>query len=117
VQILFIITVLALSLIGCTRQKQSPDQLREKTAEATAELKSSARAVAEGVKEGWNRDRPLDLNKATRDQLLNLPGFNHERADSVIAGRPYDDTRQLVSRHILPEREYEEIKDRITAKD
>jgi len=102
--------------MGCTQQKQSPDQLREKTAEATAELKSSAKAVAEGVKEGWNRDRPLDVNKATRDQLLSLPGFNNQRADSLIAGRPYDDTRQLVSRRILPEREYAEIKDRITAK-
>ena len=68
--------VLTLALAGCsTTQKQTPDDLREKTAEATAQLKENAKAVAEGVREGWGRDKPLDLNKATKDQLTALPGI------------------------------------------
>jgi len=103
-------------LTACARQKPNPDELRERTAEATAQLKSGAKAVAEGVKEGWNRDKPLDLNKATRDELSSLPGVTNERADSIIAARPYDDPHQLVSRRILSEHEYENISGKVTAR-
>ena len=114
-RILILAALLSL-LAGCTSQKPNSDELREKTAEATAQVKSSAKAVAEGVKEGWNRDKPLDLNKATKDQLLHLPGITGERADRVIARRPYGNAHELVSRGVLSEPEYEKIKDQITAK-
>ena len=109
--------VLISMLTACAGQKPSPDEVRERTAEATAQLKSGAKAVAEGVKEGWNRDKPLDLNRATRDQISSLPGISNQQADSIIAARPYDDTHQLVSRRILSEREYQSIRDKVTAKD
>src|ERR1039458_9612463 len=90
-------TILLLAaLAGCTQQKQSPQELREKTAEATAEAKSDAKAVVEGIREGWNRNKPLDLNTATRDQLVSLPGVTAWEADRVMAGRPYDDPSDLV---------------------
>ena len=44
--------VLLLLLAGCTSQKSSPDEVREKTAQATSEIKQDAKALAEGVKEG-----------------------------------------------------------------
>jgi DNA uptake protein ComE-like DNA-binding protein len=102
--------------LGCTTQKQTPDDLRERTAEATAQLKENAKAVAEGVREGWSRDKPLDLNKATKDQLTTLPGISDERAERILAGRPYDNSGQLVSRRILSQTEYDKIKDSVTAK-
>jgi len=108
--------VLTLTLAGCTTQKQTPDDLREKTAEATAQLKENARAVAEGVREGWSRDKPLDLNKATKDQLTALPGITDERAERILGARPYDNPGQLVSRRILSQAQYDKIKDSVTAK-
>ena len=108
--------VLTVALAGCTTQKQTPDDLRERTAEATAQLKENAKAVAEGVREGWSRDKPLDLNKATKDQLTALPGISDERAERILAGRPYDNSGQLVSRRILSQTEYDKIKDSVTAK-
>jgi DNA uptake protein ComE-like DNA-binding protein len=103
---------------GCLscNTKQNPEQLREKTAEATAELKQDAKAVAQGVREGWSRNNPLDINKASREQLTSLPGITPERADRVIEQRPYNETHELVSRHVISEAEYERISDRITAK-
>jgi DNA uptake protein ComE-like DNA-binding protein len=103
------------ALTACTRQQDSRD-LKEKTAEATAEAKSNAKAVAEGIREGWNRDKPLDLNAATREQLLSLPGLTSAEADSVIAGRPYTDSRELVTRRIVSQAEYGKIATRVTAK-
>jgi competence protein ComEA len=102
-------------MAACTRN-QSPQELKEKTARATAELKGDAKAVAAGVREGWSRDKPLDLNSATKEQLVTLPGVTGTDADKVIAGRPYDDPGQLVTRHILPKSKYDAIADRLQAK-
>ncbi len=112
-------SVFALVLLGglsaCAPNQNSQD-LKERTARATAELKSDAKAVASGVKEGWSRDKPLDINSATREQLSSLPGVTDAEADRVIAGRPYDDPAQLVTRKILPKSEYDTIADRLKAK-
>jgi competence protein ComEA len=107
--------VLLIGLVACTTN-QNPQELKEKTARATAELKVDAKAVAAGVREGWSRDKPLDVNTATREQLLSLPGVTAAEADRVIAGRPYDDPGQLVTRRILPQSKYDKIADRLAAK-
>ena len=111
-----VFTILLLAaLAGCTQQQNSQD-LKEQTAQATAEVKRDAKAVAEGIREGWSRDKPLDLNTATKEQLLSLPGMTKAEADKVIAGRPYNDPSDLVKRHILPKAEYDKIADQVTAK-
>ena len=112
----FLSLLIVLSLAGCTSRQESPDQVREKTAQATAEIKQNAKAMAEGIREGWNRDKPLDLNTATKDQLTSLPGITSEKADRILENKPYDTPHQLVSRRILSEDEYSKIKDQITAR-
>jgi DNA uptake protein ComE-like DNA-binding protein len=107
--------VLLCGLAACT-QNQNPQELKEQTARATAALKGDAKAVAAGVREGWSRDKPLNLNTATKEELITLPGVTGVEADRVIAGRPYDDPDQLVTRHILPQSEYDKIADRLTAR-
>jgi DNA uptake protein ComE-like DNA-binding protein len=92
---------------------QSPDQLREKTAEATANLKRNTKAVAEGVKEGLSSKKSVDLNKASKEDIASLPGISTQKADRIIAERPYATTRQLVTRHVLSEDEYSQIQDRV----
>jgi len=111
----FTAKVLSLALIafgvGCT--SQSPDQIRQKTAEETAALKRDTKAVAQGLKEGLSNKRAVDLNKASKDDLASLPGIDSRRADRIIAERPYANTHQLVSRHLLSEEEYSQIQDRV----
>jgi competence protein ComEA len=111
---LLALTIMAGS-IACTKH-QDPQELKENTAKATAELKDNAKAVAEGVREGWNRDKPLNLNTATREQVMSLPGMSAAEADAVIAGRPYSDPKELLTRRILDSAEYDRIADRVTAK-
>ncbi len=116
VKILIMTAALAVLLTGCTQKPQNPDELREKTADATAQLKTDTKAVVEGVREGLSRDKTINLNTATQDQLMTLPGVTRIRAGRVIAGRPYDDPHDVVTHHILSEQEYKRIEDRITAK-
>jgi DNA uptake protein ComE-like DNA-binding protein len=111
----FVVIALLVVFTGCTK-KQNPEELKEKTARATAQLKSDAKAVVAGVREGWNRDNPLNVNTATKDELMSLPGVTAAEADAVIEGRPYDDPGELVKRGILPKNDYDKIADRLTAK-
>jgi len=102
--------LLALGLdTACTNQ--SPDQIRQKTAEETAAIKRDTKALAQGVKEGLSNKRTVDLNKASKDDLASLPGINANRADRIIAERPYANSHQLVTRRILSEDEYSQIQD------
>jgi DNA uptake protein ComE-like DNA-binding protein len=98
--------------LACS-SNQSPDQLREKTAEATSTLKRDTKAVAEGVKEGLSNKHTVDLNKASKDDLASMPGMTPHHADRIIAERPYASAHQLVTRHILTEDEYAQIQDRV----
>jgi DNA uptake protein ComE-like DNA-binding protein len=109
-------TILLLAAFAGCAKPQNSQELKEKTAQATAEVKRDAKAVAAGIREGWSRDKPLDLNTATKEQLLSLPGMTAEEADRVVAGRPYNEPGELVTRHILPKTEYDKITDQVTAK-
>ncbi len=96
---------------ACTNQ--SPDQIRQKTAEETAAIKRDTKAVAQGVKEGLSNKKTVDLNKASKDDLASLPGITSGQADRIIAERPYANAHQLVTRRILSEDEYGQIQDRV----
>jgi Helix-hairpin-helix motif len=109
------LALLLASVSGCTNNKDNPDEIRERTAQATETVRRDAKAVAEGLKEGMSSDKAININNASREDLLNLPGLTDHQADRIIAERPYKDAHELVARHILPEAEYDKISDRIVA--
>jgi len=101
--------------VACSTQKQSPEDLKERTAEATKELKQNAKAVAEGVKEGLSsKDKQVNLNTASKDDLMSLPGMTSDWADGIIDARPYYAPNDVVKRRIVPKSEYDKIADKIT---
>jgi len=110
---LAIVSLMFAACLACS-PNQTPDQLREQTAQATEALKRDTKAVAEGVREGLSSKKTVDLNKASKDDLLSLPGITAPRADRMIAERPYASAHQLVSRHVLPEQQYSQLQDRVT---
>jgi len=130
---LFILLIVCVAfLYACN---QDTNKTRQKSADATTQLKQDAKragaelrkdteearkqgtAIAEGVREGWKEgDKTLDINAASKAQLMSLPGVHAQTADRIIAGRPYNDKNELVSRKIVPESEYRNIQERISAK-
>jgi competence protein ComEA len=58
----------------------------------------------------------LDINTATVDQLKALTGIGDKYSAKIVAGRPYANKTQLVSKNIIPEATYNKIKDKIIAK-
>lgn len=95
----FGLLVLAM-LTGCTA-RQNPQDLKEKTAQTMAEIKRDAKAVAAGIREGWNRDKPVDLNTAKKEQLLTLPALTPTEADCIIAERPYSEPQKRSTTRFL----------------
>lgn len=106
---------LVLAGIAACNTRENPDDIRRRTADATESVRRDARAVAEGVKEGMARQKTVNINKASRDELLNLPGLSEHQADRIIAGRPFDNADDLVNRHIISDSEYDKIRDRVIA--
>jgi DNA uptake protein ComE-like DNA-binding protein len=112
------ILVLVLPLSGitaCTDNRDNPDEIRRRTAEATETMRRDAKAVAEGVKEGMGREKAININKASREDLLTLPGLTEREADRIIAERPFENAHDLVTRRLVTESEYEKIRDRVIA--
>jgi competence protein ComEA len=110
----FLAALLA-GITACTNNGDNPDEIRRRTAEATETVRRDAKAMAEGVKEGMGSGKAVNINKASREDLLALPGITEHEADRIIASRPYENADDLVRLRIIPQSEYDKIHDQVIA--
>ncbi|MGC1619238.1 MAG: helix-hairpin-helix domain-containing protein [Candidatus Acidiferrum sp.] len=112
--------ILALSGAGCSdNSAERNKEIRDEAAKAAAQAKpaveeatKAVKAAVEGAKEGWENgeQKKVDLNAATVDELTDLPGIGKHEARRIIAGRPYKDKHELVTKKILSAAAYEKLK-------
>jgi DNA uptake protein ComE-like DNA-binding protein len=105
---------LLITIAACNNQS-NPDEIRQRTAQATETVRQDTKAVVDGVREGMGSNGTLNINKASRADLLSLPGITDRDADRIIAERPFASTEDLVNRRVVSEAEYDKIRDHIVA--
>jgi DNA uptake protein ComE-like DNA-binding protein len=57
----------------------------------------------------------IDLNSASKEQLMKLPGVGDATADKIIAARPFKSKSELTSKGIVTKKEYEAIASKVIA--
>jgi DNA uptake protein ComE-like DNA-binding protein len=96
--------------------KQGAQQAADTARVAAANAEDKLNAVAAGVKQGLQGGPSapvIDLNTASRDQLVTLPGITSARARKIIEGRPYSTPQDLVTRDILTQNQFDRISRRV----
>jgi len=77
-------------------------------------------AVAQGARPGAPAAPAtagqIDINSASRDDLMSLDGIGEVRADAIIRARPFKAKTDLVERRLIPEAVYEKIADKVMAR-
>ena len=80
-------------------------------------------AVGGAFAQGAGRPAPaapasslIDLNSASRDDLMSLDGIGEVRANAIIRARPFKAKTELVERRLIPESLYEKISDKVMAR-
>lgn len=93
--------------------RQETDQMRQEGLEEGAELPDGQTAEAQQAGDGL-----VNLNTATREELMTLPGIGEAKADAVIAYREenggFSSPEEIMNISGIKEAVFSQIKDRIT---
>ena len=58
----------------------------------------------------------MDINSASEKELATLKGIGEVHAKAIVKGRPYKGKDDLVTKKIITQKVYDDIKDQIIAK-
>ena len=80
---------------------------------ASPQTKASKTPAAPQAAKGTEQ---IDLNTATKQQLMTLTGIGDALAQKIIDNRPYRAKNELTQKKIIPQATYDKIADQIIAR-
>jgi len=85
---------------------------------AFAQGKSTDKKAEPSTSKGDTKSKTelIDINSATKQQLMTLPGIGDAYAQKIIDNRPYHGKNDLVQKNIIPKATYDKISGEIIAK-
>ena len=102
---------LASALLLGTSFAQAADEAKPATKPATAQpAKAPSKATAPAKK-----PKPVDLNGATIEQLMKVPGVDKALAEKIVMSRPYTTRAYLVTKGVYSQDDYYKVKDYFVA--
>ena len=83
---------------------------------AAAQTKTTEKKSAPAAKSADKNGDLMDINSATKQQLMTLTGIGDAYAQKIIDNRPYRGKDELVSKKVIPQATYDKISAQIIAK-
>ena len=116
---LLALALFALPLAAHSSQSQM-DQSKSAISSAGSATKSAASDVGSAAKSGTMAASDkvtgkIDINSASKDDLMKLSGIGEATSNKIIAGRPYKTKRDLLTRKIVNQTTYNKISDKVIA--
>ena len=86
------------------------------TTPSTTTKKSTATKTEAASTSQAGKHELIDLNSATKEQLMTIPEIGDAYADKIIAARPYKMKSELKTKKIIPASTYSKISSHVVAK-
>src|SRR5262245_57706342 len=109
------VVAFSLSLAAAAFAQTSTTPAAGSTTPATSAPAKPAPAKSSSKSASHKSTAKMDINSASKEDLMKLPGVGDATAQKIIDGRPYKGKNELVEKKIVTKTEYNKISSHIVA--